>query len=156
MKTLLIDNYDSYTFNLYQLIAEINGESPLVIPNDRVNWQELEELEFDNAVISPGPGHPANPRDFGICDRLLRELEKPILGVCLGHQGIGHVFGGIVTHAPEIRHGRISPIYHQESGLFQGIPNPFSAVRYHSLIVEQTSLPDCLEIIARTEDGLIM
>ncbi|MEA5469154.1 aminodeoxychorismate synthase component I [Spirulina sp. 06S082] len=156
MKTLLIDNYDSYTFNLYQIIAEINGESPLVMQNDRLNWQELEQLEFDNAVISPGPGHPANQRDFGICDRLLRELEKPILGVCLGHQGIGYVFGGIVTHAPEVRHGRNSQIYHQESDLFNAIPNPFSAVRYHSLIIDKYSLPKCLEMIAWTDDSLIM
>lgn len=156
MKTLLIDNYDSYTFNLYQLIAEINGEIPLVRKNDRITWQELEEIEFDNVVISPGPGHPANQRDFGIGDRLLRELEKPILGICLGHQGIGHVFGGIVTHAPEVRHGRNSQIYHRESDLFQDISNPFSAVRYHSLIVDKNSLPDCLEITAWTDNRLIM
>ncbi|MBP0016995.1 MAG: aminodeoxychorismate synthase component I [Cyanobacteria bacterium SBLK] len=156
MKTLIIDNYDSYTFNLYQLIATINGEFPLVIANDRLNWKELERLQFDNVVISPGPGHPAKQRDFGICDRLLRELEKPILGVCLGHQGIGHVFGGIVTRAPEIRHGRNSQIYHREADLFQGIPNPFSAVRYHSLIVDNNSLPDCLKITAWTDRELIM
>jgi para-aminobenzoate synthetase len=156
MKTLLIDNYDSYTFNLYQLIAEINREEPLVIQNDRLNWEELEQIEFNNLVISPGPGHPENTRDFGICDRILKDLEKPILGVCLGHQGIGHIFGGVVTHAPEVRHGRNSQIYHQECDLFQDIPNPFSAVRYHSLIVEKNSLPDCLEITAWTDDRLIM
>ncbi|MEM9538152.1 MAG: aminodeoxychorismate synthase component I [Cyanobacteria bacterium P01_E01_bin.42] len=160
MKTLLIDNYDSYTFNLYQLIAKINNEFPLVVPNDRLNWQELEKLKFenkfDNVVISPGPGHPANQRDFGICNRILKELEKPILGVCLGHQGIGYSFGGIVTHAPEIRHGRNSQIYHREADLFQDIPNPFSVVRYHSLIVDRNSLPDCLEITAWTDRGLIM
>lgn len=156
MKTLLIDNYDSYTFNLYQLIAEINGEDPLVIRNDRLNWQELEQLEFDNAVISPGPGHPENERDFGICHQVLQQLKKPILGVCLGHQGIGHVFGGTVTHAPEVRHGRTSSIYHQNSDLFKAIPNPFLAVRYHSLIVKKADLPDCLEIVAWTDDDLIM
>ncbi len=156
LKTLLIDNYDSYTFNLYQLIAQINGESPLVIHNDQMSWQDLKQLNFDNVVISPGPGHPANQRDFGVCQQVLQQVDKPILGVCLGHQGIADVFGGTVIHAPEVRHGRISQIYHQRSHLFKEIPCPFSAVRYHSLIVNQTDLPDCLEIVAWTDDGLIM
>ncbi|HAC66173.1 MAG TPA: aminodeoxychorismate synthase component I [Cyanothece sp. UBA12306] len=156
MKTLLIDNYDSYTFNLYQLIATVNSEPPFVIHNDQISWQDLTQLDFDNVVISPGPGHPASEQDFGICKIVLQRLEKPILGVCLGHQGLGHVFGGTVSHAPEVRHGRISHIYHQKSDLFNKIPSPFSAVRYHSLIVNQTDLPDCLEIIAWTEDRLIM
>ncbi len=156
MKTLLIDNYDSYTFNLYQLLAQINGTSPIVIHNDQVSWQALEQLDFDHVVISPGPGHPAQERDFGICKQVLLQLDKPILGVCLGHQGIGYVFGGTVIQAPEVRHGQISQIYHQQSDLFKEIPSPFAAVRYHSLLVNPTDLPDCLEITAWTDDGLIM
>ncbi len=156
IRTLLIDNYDSFTFNLYQLIAKINGELPIVIRNDQVDFQALAQLEFDNIIISPGAGNPSEPRNFGICDQVIQRYQKPILGICLGHQGIGHGFGGKIIHAPEVRHGRISQIYHHGSDLFQGIPDPFSAVRYHSLIVEQSSLPECLEVTAWTCDRLIM
>lgn len=158
MQTLIIDNYDSYTFNLYQILAEINGEFPIVIRNDRITWQELKALSnrIDNIVISPGPGHPANERDFGICRQILQNFSIPLLGVCLGHQGIAHVFSGRVIPAPEICHGRLSKIYHDRSELFQGIPESFSAVRYHSLIADWESLPACLEITAWTQERIIM
>ncbi|WP_414516569.1 aminodeoxychorismate synthase component I [Nostoc sp. PCC 9305] len=155
MKTLIIDNYDSYTFNLYQLIAEVNGEYPTVIYNDQFAWSELKQWEFDNIVISPGPGRPENSKDFGICRPAIQNAQIPLLGVCLGHQGLGHGYGGKVIHAPEVRHGRLSKIYHTETDLFAGIPSPFSVVRYHSLLVAD-DLPDCLEKVAWTDDNLIM
>ncbi|MCP2728950.1 aminodeoxychorismate synthase component I [Limnofasciculus baicalensis] len=155
MLTLIIDNYDSYTFNLYQMIAEANGKLPLVIRNNEINWDELKKIPFDNIVISPGPGSPERSADFGICRQIIENVDVPLLGVCLGHQGLGHIYGGKVIHAPEVRHGRISKIYHNGSELFQSIPSPFSAVRYHSLLVAD-ELPECLEKIAWTEEGLVM
>ncbi|MBN3922443.1 aminodeoxychorismate synthase component I [Nostoc sp. NMS4] len=155
MQTLIIDNYDSYTFNLYQMIAEVNGELPLVIYNDRLNWDELKEIAFDNIVISPGPGRPERSADFGVCRQIIENVNVPLLGVCLGHQGLGYLHGARVIHAPEVRHGRLSKIYHNDSELFQGIPNQFSVVRYHSLLVAD-ELPECLEKIAWTEEGLVM
>jgi len=159
MKTLIIDNYDSYTFNLYQLIAEVSGTVPLVIRNDQISWKELEQLAldcpFDNVVISPGPGRPEKAKDFGICRAILENVTVPILGVCLGHQGLGHVYGSRIIYAPEVRHGRLSEVYHQGVDLFKGVPTPFSVVRYHSLLVED-HLPDCLEKTAWTLDGLVM
>ena len=155
MKTLIIDNYDSYTFNLYQLIAEVNGEYPTVICNDKVAWDELKQWEFDNIVISPGPGRPENPKDFGICRQAIQNAHVPLLGVCLGHQGLGNEYGGKVIHAPEVRHGRESEVYHNGTDLFAGIPSPFSVVRYHSLLVSN-DLPNCLEKVAWTEDNLVM
>lgn len=155
MKTLLIDNYDSYTFNLYQLIAEINGELPIVFRNDQTNWSNLKKLAFDNIIISPGPGHPKNNKDFGVCRQILLKANVPILGVCLGHQGLGLMYGASVIHAPEVMHGRLSAIYHNESALFKEIPQAFSAVRYHSLMVTK-NLPAWLEKTAWTQDGIIM
>ncbi|WP_017654322.1 aminodeoxychorismate synthase component I [Fortiea contorta] len=156
MKTLIIDNYDSYTFNLYQLIAEINGEYPTVIYNNQITWNELKQWEFDNIVISPGPGRPENSKDFGICHQAIQNTQVPLLGVCLGHQGLSNVFGGKVIHAPEVRHGRLSQVYHDGTDLlFAGIPSPFSVVRYHSLLVAD-ELPKCLEKVAWTDDNLIM
>jgi len=155
VKTLIIDNYDSYTFNLYQLIAEVNGEYPTVICNDQVVWDELKQWEFDNIVISPGPGRPENLKDFGICRQAIQNAQVPLLGVCLGHQGLGNEYGGRVIHAPEVRHGRLSEVYHIGTDLFAGIPSPFSVVRYNSLLVSD-DLPDCLEKVAWTEDNLVM
>ncbi len=154
MKTLIIDNYDSFTYNLYQLIAQVSGKLPLVVKNDKITWDELCKLEFDNIVISPGPGTPANPADFGICSKVIKELEKPILGVCLGHQGICYEYGGRIVHAPEPRHGRKSPVYHNGTGIFKNIPDGFNVIRYHSLIVE--NLPVEIQKTAWTQDGIIM
>jgi para-aminobenzoate synthetase len=155
MQTLIIDNYDSYTFNLYQMIGEINGKLPLVIRNDQINWDEIKEIAFDNIVISPGPGRPEKSADFGVCRQIIENVNVPLLGVCLGHQGLGYLHGGKVIYAPEVRHGRLSKIFHKGSELFQGIPNQFSVVRYHSLLVAD-ELPECLEKIAWTESGLVM
>ena len=155
MKTLIVDNYDSYTFNLYQLIAEVNGEYPTVIYNDQFTWDELDQGEFDNIVISPGPGRPEKSKDFGICSQMIQNAQVPLLGVCLGHQGLGYGYGGKVIHAPEVRHGRLSEVHHTANDLFAGIPSPFSVVRYHSLLVAD-DLPDCLEKTAWTDDNLIM
>jgi para-aminobenzoate synthetase len=155
MKTLLIDNYDSFTYNLFQLLAEANGDEPLVVRNDEASWDELAQLELDNVVISPGPGRPDREQDFGVCARAIAEADVPLLGVCLGHQGLGWVCGGEVVHAPEVMHGRLSAVLHQESPLFGGIPREFQAVRYHSLCVRQP-LPEELEPIAWTSDGVLM
>jgi para-aminobenzoate synthetase len=155
MRTVILDNYDSYTYNLFQLIAEVNGEEPVVIRNDELSWRELSHLECDNIVISPGPGTPANPHDFGVCGDVLRNAAVPVLGVCLGHQGLVHVCGGTVGHAPEVMHGRISAIYHDASGLFARIPQGFRAVRYHSLVANDP-LPRTLKRTAWTGDGVIM
>ncbi|HEX8714877.1 MAG TPA: aminodeoxychorismate synthase component I [Solirubrobacteraceae bacterium] len=155
MRTLLIDNYDSFTYNLYQLLAEANGDEPIVVRNDEAGWDELELLRFDNIVISPGPGRPDHAGDFGVCAEAIRRASAPLLGVCLGHQGLGWVYGGRVLPAPEVMHGRISAVLHDGSPLFAGIPREFQAVRYHSLCVEQP-LPDELEPIAWTSDGVLM
>jgi para-aminobenzoate synthetase len=155
MKTLLIDNYDSFTYNLFQLLAEANGDEPIVVRNDEVGWEELSSLEIDNIVISPGPGRPDRMSDFGICGDAIRHSEVPLLGVCLGHQGLSWVHDGEVVNAPEVMHGRLSAVLHEDSPLFAGIPREFQAVRYHSLCVEQP-LPDELEPIAWTSDGVLM
>ena len=150
MQTLLIDNYDSFTFNLFQLLAEVNGTEPIVVRNDEATWDELQRLRFDNVVISPGPGRPDVASDFGVCAEAIRRCEKPLLGVCLGHQGIGWVEGGEVTQAPEPMHGRVVEIEHDGSPLFHGIPNPFEATRYHSLSLAHP-LPPTLRETASSE-----
>ncbi len=155
LKTLLIDNYDSFTYNLFQLLAEVNEEEPLVVRNDEAGWEELSELEFDNVVISPGPGRPDRAEDFGICAELIRNAAVPLLGVCLGHQGLGVLCGAEIVPAPEPVHGRLSAILHDDAPLFVGIPREFQAVRYHSLCVEQP-LPQELRGIAWTSDGVLM
>jgi para-aminobenzoate synthetase len=156
MKTLLIDNYDSFTYNLFQLLSEANGEEPIVVRNDELSWAELAaSRDFDNIVISPGPGNPDREADFGVCAEAIREAEVPLLGVCLGHQGLCSVYGAKVVHAPEPMHGRISAITHRDVGLFAGLPREFQVVRYHSLCVEQP-LPEELEGIAWTSDGILM
>lgn len=146
---LLIDNYDSFTFNLAQYLGEL-GQDVKVLRNDAVDVAGIRALHPARIVISPGPG---TPDQAGITLDLIRELAgvMPILGVCLGHQAIGQAFGGRVIRAAEIMHGKTSPIRHRNEGVFAGLPDPFEATRYHSLVVERTSVPDCLEITAWTE-----
>lgn len=156
MKTLIIDNYDSFTYNLYQLFSEVNGECPTVIKNDECTWEELQRIEFDNVVISPGPGHPEKEEDFGICSKVIKYVEKPILGICLGHQGIFHVFGGKVINAPIPMHGRVSEVKHNGKEIFKDIVSPFKCVRYHSLMCNSDELPEVLQVVAETEDGIPM
>jgi para-aminobenzoate synthetase len=155
IQTLLIDNYDSFTFNLFQLIAQVNGNEPIVIKNDQLAWDDLKNHRFDNIVISPGPGHPQNHRDFGVSRDAILFAPVPILGVCIGHQGIGDAFGATVALAPEPMHGRVAQVYHHGDPLFAGVPSPFSAVRYHSLcVVPPIHAP--LTAIAWTADGVVM
>lgn len=151
---LLIDNYDSFTFNLVQYLGEL-GADVLVKRNDAISIQEIEDLAPEAVVISPGP---CTPNEAGISVELIRSFagELPILGVCLGHQAIGAAFGGKIVRAPQIMHGKTSPIYHDGKTIFSGLPNPFTATRYHSLVIEKESLPGILEISAHTEDGVIM
>ncbi|GAB4571824.1 MAG: aminodeoxychorismate/anthranilate synthase component II [Rhodothalassiaceae bacterium] len=151
---LLIDNYDSFTFNLYHYLEEL-GAKVEVVRNDAIGVGDVLARRPEGIVISPGPGRP---EEAGMIEELIRAAAGhiPVLGICLGHQAIGHVFGGDVVRAPEIMHGKTSAIRHQGSGLFAGLPSPFTATRYHSLIVARESLPDCLEITAETDDGLIM
>jgi para-aminobenzoate synthetase len=155
VRTLLIDNYDSFTYNLFQLLAEANGDEPIVVHNDAADWAELERLDFDNIVISPGPGSPDHDGDFGVSTEAIEFARVPLLGVCLGHQGLCWVHGGRVVQAPEVMHGRLSAVLHDGSPLFARIPREFQAVRYHSLCVEEP-LPAELEPIARTSDGVVM
>jgi anthranilate synthase/aminodeoxychorismate synthase-like glutamine amidotransferase len=155
VKTLLIDNYDSFTYNLFQLLGEVNGEEPLVVRNDEASWAELAALGCDNVVVSPGPGRPDREADFGVCADAIRAAAVPLLGVCLGHQGIGELHGARVAPAPEPLHGRLSAVLHDGSSLFAGLPREFQAVRYHSLCVEQP-LPTDLRGIAWTSDGVLM
>ena len=154
MRTLLIDNYDSFTYNLFQLLAEVNGCEPLVVRNDEKSWSQLDQIEFDNVVISPGPGRPERGEDFGVCAEAIRRCERPLLGVCLGLQGIGWVEGGNVERAPEPMHGRVVGVEHDGSPLFAGIPSPFRAVRYHSLALTHP-LPSALRETASC-DGVPM
>jgi len=155
LTTLLIDNYDSFTYNLFQLLAETSGEEPLVVRNDAASWDELSGLGFDNVVISPGPGRPDRIEDFGVCAEAIRHSTAPLLGVCIGHQGLGALHGAAVVPAPEPMHGRLSAVLHDDSPLFAGVPREFQAVRYHSLAVEQP-LPEQLRGIAWTSDGVLM
>ncbi|MFH9349631.1 aminodeoxychorismate synthase component I [Kitasatospora sp. NPDC017646] len=155
MRTLLLDNYDSYTFNLYQLIAEINGQEPVVMVNDDPMLSSLRLEDFDNIVVSPGPGRPQNPRDVGLLGDLLRRTTLPVLGVCLGHQMIAHLAGASVVAAPEPRHGHVAKVSHEGDPLFAGIPREFVAVRYHSLCVQEP-LPEELIATAWADDGVLM
>jgi para-aminobenzoate synthetase len=155
VSTLLVDNYDSYTYNVFHLLAAACGEEPIVVHNDMVSWRALERWDFDAIVLSPGPGHPARWHDFGVCADILRSSEIPVLGVCLGHQGLGHVLKATVTYAPTVMHGRLSPVKHSGVGLFAGIPQDFEVVRYHSLAVSG-SLGEEGREIAWTADGVVM
>lgn len=154
MHILLLDNYDSFTYNLYQYLSEL-GATVEVHRNDKITVAGVAERNPDRIVISPGPCSPA---EAGISVELIRQLGEqiPILGVCLGHQAIGAAYGGTVVRAPSVMHGKLSEIHHNQLGLFAHLPNPFPATRYHSLIVERRSLPEVLEVTAWTEDGLIM
>lgn len=155
MRTLLVDNYDSYTFNLYQLIADINGQEPVVMVNDDPALSSLRLEDFDNIVISPGPGRPQHPRDVGLLGDLLRRTTLPVLGVCFGHQMIAHLAGASVAAAPEPRHGHLAKVSHDGDPLFAGIPREFVAVRYHSLCVREP-LPEELVATAWADDGVLM
>jgi len=151
---LLIDNYDSFTYNLYQYLSEL-GEEVMVARNDKLSLEEIARLSPERIVISPGPG---TPEQAGISNQVIRHFGPriPILGVCLGHQCIGYTYGARVDRAGEIKHGKSSLIHHDGKGVFQGLPNPFPAIRYHSLAVMRDGLPSSLEVSAWTENGLIM
>jgi anthranilate synthase/aminodeoxychorismate synthase-like glutamine amidotransferase len=151
---LVIDNYDSFTYNLVQYFGEL-GADPQVKRNDAITPDDVEKMKPQKIVISPGPGRP---EEAGISMELIRKFggKIPILGVCLGHQCMGEVYGGKVVRAGRLMHGKTSPIQHDGKGVFQGLPNPFEATRYHSLIVEKNSVPSCLEVCAETAEGEIM
>jgi len=151
---LLIDNYDSFTYNLFQYLSEL-GEEVMVVRNDKMSLDEIEKLSPHRIVISPGPG---TPERAGICNDVIHHFggQLPILGVCLGHQCVGYAYGARVDRAGEIKHGKSSLIHHNGKGLFRGLPSPFPAIRYHSLAVMPDSLPDCLEVTAWTSKGIIM
>lgn len=151
---LMIDNYDSFTFNLVQYLGEL-GADIKVYRNDKISISEIEQMAPDHIVISPGP---CTPNEAGVSMEVIRHFSGkiPLLGVCLGHQSIGQVFGGKVTRAKELMHGKTSQVKHDGKTIFAGVPETFTATRYHSLIVDKDSLPDCLEISAETDDGVIM
>ncbi|MGE0877694.1 MAG: aminodeoxychorismate/anthranilate synthase component II [Acidimicrobiia bacterium] len=153
-RVLVIDNYDSFTYNLVQYFGEL-GARPIVHRNDAIDLAGIEAAEVDALVISPGPGYP---KDAGISMEAIRHFtgRLPVLGVCLGHQAIGEAFGGRIVRAPELMHGKTSWIEHRNAGLFAGLPSPIEATRYHSLVIERSSLPGVLEITAETADGVIM
>ena len=155
MKFLIIDNYDSFVYNIAQYLGEI-GVDCEVIRNDKITTDEIKQKNYDAIIISPGPGTPEDKKYFGVCTDVIRKIgpTKPILGVCLGHQGIIHAFGGKVTNAGHVRHGKTSPIRHVDDPLFQGVKNPFRATRYHSLVGDKTIIPDSLQVTATAEDDL--
>jgi len=153
MRILLIDNFDSFTYNLYQRLRELEVQVE-VVRNDAKTLAEIKAGAYDAFVLSPGPGTPENPKDFGVCADVIQELgaSTPILGVCLGHQGIIHAFGGKIVRAPKPRHGKTSLVEHDGTGLFEGLPKPLRVMRYHSLAGEEASMPSCLRITARSLD----
>lgn len=150
----MIDNYDSFTYNLVQYLGEL-GEEVVVHRNDEITLEQIAALKPDRIVVSPGP---CTPNEAGISVPLIREFagKIPILGVCLGHQSIGQAFGGKIVHAQQLMHGKTSQIHHTSDGVFKDLPNPYRATRYHSLVIDRNSLPDCLEVTAWTDDGEIM
>lgn len=149
-KVVMVDNYDSFTYNLVQYLGEL-GADVTVVRNDEVSVEDIQALNPDKMVISPGP---CTPREAGISVETILSFagKLPILGVCLGHQSIGHAFGGNIVHAKQIMHGKVSSVYHHDTGVFKGLNNPFTATRYHSLVIDQATLPECLEITAWTQD----
>ncbi|BBL60585.1 anthranilate synthase component II [Methylomonas koyamae] len=150
VRLVMVDNYDSFTYNLVQYFGEL-GAQVVVVRNDEVTVEDIEGLRPDKIVISPGP---CTPKEAGISVETIHRYagKYPILGVCLGHQSIGYAFGGNIIHAKQIMHGKVSPVYHKDLGVFKGLSNPFTATRYHSLVIEQATLPDCLEVTAWTQD----
>lgn len=150
MKVVMVDNYDSFTYNLVQYFGEL-GADVIVVRNDQVSVADIAALNPDKIVISPGP---CTPKEAGVSVETILHFagKTPLLGVCLGHQSIGYAFGGNVIHAKQIMHGKTSPVYHSDTGVFKGLNNPFTATRYHSLVIEQSSLPDCLEVTAWTQN----
>lgn len=151
---LILDNYDSFTYNVFRLLSELGAEVE-VIRNDQTTVEDIRAKKYDAIVLSPGPGIPS---DAGITEQVIRELggEVPILGICLGHQAIGEVFGGKVVRAGEIVHGKTSPLHHNGKGLYEGIPQNVPIGRYHSLVIDRATLPDCLEVTSDLADGTIM
>ncbi|MCJ7743416.1 MAG: aminodeoxychorismate/anthranilate synthase component II, partial [Dehalococcoidales bacterium] len=151
---LLIDNSDSFTYNLFQYLSEL-GEEVVVVRNDKTTLDEIERMKPARIVVSPGP---STPQKAGISNDVIQHFGRriPLLGVCLGHQCIGYSYGGVVGQARQLMHGKSSQIYHNNDGVLAGLPNPFSAIRYHSLVVKKEGLPDCLEVTAWTADGEIM
>lgn len=151
---LMIDNYDSFTYNLVQYFGEL-GQDVRVFRNDAITLKEIAAMKPEYLVISPGP---CSPKEAGISVDAIKEFagKLPILGVCLGHQSIGYAFGGEIVHAKQLMHGKLSPVHHSNAGIFSGLPNPFTATRYHSLAIRRETLPACLEITAWTDDGEIM
>jgi para-aminobenzoate synthetase len=155
MRTLLVDNHDSYTYNVFHLLAAASGEEPVVVNNDAVSWRVLSRSKFDAFVLSPGPGRPDRWHDFGVCQDILRYSEVPVLGICLGHQGIGNLLDGGVTSAPQPMHGRLSRVRHRGTGIFTGVPQDFSVVRYHSLAITGPVGPEG-HVVAWADDGVVM
>jgi anthranilate synthase component 2 len=158
MKILVIDNYDSFVYNIAQLLGEL-GTEPTVVRNDKTTLEEVRRMNYDSIVISPGPGHPADRKYFGVCTDVITELgpTTPILGVCLGHQGIVHAFGGKVINAGRVRHGKTSPIKYSTDRIFENVSNPFKATRYHSRVADTRTFPSSLEVTAEAlDDGEIM
>jgi len=157
-RIVIIDNYDSYAWNLFQAFGELTGEAATVVRNDAIDLAGLAELSPTHIVLSPGPGNPEDDARFGVCRDAILVLGQriPILGVCLGHQGIGAAFGGRVVRAPMPMHGKTSRVLHQGAPIFEGIDSPFEAMRYHSLVLQPQTVPSSLEVIATTEDGVIM
>jgi len=154
-RVLVLDSYDSFVYNLVQYLGELGAE-PLVHRNDALTVEDALALDPDAVLLSPGPGRP---EDAGILCALVPALAErgiPVLGVCLGHQGIGHVYGASVVRAPELMHGKTSVIRHADGGVFAGLPNPLTATRYHSLVIDPGTVPDCLQVTAHTDDGIIM
>lgn len=158
MKTLIIDNYDSFTYNLYQYLGELGG-NPVVYRNNELSIEKIADIEATHIVLSPGPGTVENPQDFGVCEKVILEYmdKMPILGVCLGHQGIARALGGKIEQSKQIMHGKQSDIEHSGEGILRDLPNPFSAMRYHSLCVSKQQFPAELKIAARArKEGTIM
>src|ERR687891_101616 len=157
MKILVIDNYDSFVYNLAQLLGELRTQ-PTVLRNDKITLEDVAKMDPDAIVISPGPGHPADRKYFGVCTDVIGELGRsvPILGVCLGHQGIVHAFGGKIVRARRPAHGKATLIRHTGAGVLRGLPQPFEGMLYHSLAADPLSLPPCLEVTAWSDDGTVM